>query len=204
MSTWTDHTYNTNNSDKAISSLIWRNCCKSNECELTDIASTIQAYTSIHFTNEEWIKIRFFLMLYSCVIFMWTIIDSIFTDRTLFYFIYASHWILLLNVMLYLICSYVITIVIYERISSSISSSSTATISINISNNNKKNNDQHFEDIGLEKMNNNIPSLSELGLFKWNQFIIFLQNSSLASSIIFPILFWFVIFPNIGNNHVKF
>ena len=33
-------------------------CCKS--YELTDIAPTIQAYTSIHFNGEEWINKIFF------------------------------------------------------------------------------------------------------------------------------------------------
>eukprot|EP00483_Globobulimina_turgida_P006982 UN06996 len=108
-------------------------CCKSYD-ELTDIASTIQAYPSIRFSHEEWIKIRFFLMLYSCVTFMWTILESIFSDRTLFYFIYATHWILLVNIMLYLICSYVITIVIHERISST----GTSNASIQITKRQKK------------------------------------------------------------------
>eukprot|EP01084_Bolivina_argentea_P083069 150414_1 len=175
-------------------------CCKSYD-ELTDIASTIQAYTSIHFSHEEWIKIRFFLMLYSCIIFMWTIIDSIFTDRALFYFIYATHWILLLNIMLYLICSYVITLVIHERITSTCGSISKK--SIQISKRQKKNHykNNHFEDIAVEQNNDNIPSLSQLGLFKWNKFIVFLQNASLSPSIVFPIIFWFVIFPNITADH---
>eukprot|EP00484_Ammonia_sp_Unknown_P002495 CAMPEP_0197076658 /NCGR_PEP_ID=MMETSP1384-20130603/212227_1 /TAXON_ID=29189 /ORGANISM="Ammonia sp." /LENGTH=710 /DNA_ID=CAMNT_0042515517 /DNA_START=1 /DNA_END=2134 /DNA_ORIENTATION=+ len=174
-----------------------RNCCKSTD-ELNDIASTIQAYTSIHFNREEWIKLRFVCMLYSCIIFMWTIMDSIFSDRTLFYFIYATHWMLLLTSMLYLICSYVITLVIHERIGTNHDENHTK---ITIINNKRDNKNNHFQDMHLQQKDNNIPSLTDLGLFKWNQFIVFLQNASLSPCIVFPVIFWFVIFPNIGHNH---
>jgi len=182
------------------------NCCRSDD-ELADIASTIQAYTSIHFTREEWLRIRFFLMLYSCGIFLWTVIDSIFSDRTLLYFVYACHWLLLLSVMLYLICSYVITLVIHERIGVSSDAAECSMdevvkhAKITIINNKRDNENNHFQDMNLQQKDNSIPSLSQLSLFKWNKFIIFLQNASLAPSIVFPLIFWFVIFPNMSMHH---
>merc|ERR1719361_1127682 len=55
-----------------------------------------------------------------CGIFAWSVLDSIFSERTALYFVYTSHWVLLVTATLYLICSYVVTLVIHERLSSTI------------------------------------------------------------------------------------
>lgn len=162
-----------------------RVCCRSYD-EISDIASTIQSYSSIRFQPAKWLKIRLFLMIICCTIFSWTVIDSVISDRTALYFVYASHWVLLVTTTLYLICSYVVTLVIHERLSSTIHTPS-----------------KPMDDIHLERQSEIIPSLTELGLFGWNRFVVLLHNASLSSSIVFALMFWAVIFPNTGYHHVE-
>lgn len=160
-------------------------CCDSYD-EVSDIASTIQSYSSIHFQPAKWLKIRLSLMIVCCTIFSWTVLDSIISDRTALYFVYASHWVLLVTTTLYLICSYVVTLVIHERLSSTIYTPS-----------------KTMDDIHLEQQSESIPSLTELGLFGWNRFVVMLHNVSLSSSIVFALMFWTVIFPKTGDHHVE-
>merc|ERR1712172_30544 len=77
--------------------------------------------------------------------------------------------------------------VIHERLSSTIYTASGA-----------------MDDIQLERQSESIPSLTELGLFGWNRFVVLLHNAAVSSSVVFAVVFWFVTFPNTDRQHTVY
>ena len=114
------------------------------------------------------------------MIFIWTLFDAILSNRVGFYLLYATHWLLLLSVTIYLIFSYIITLLIHSKLK---------LISI--------------ENKELQNQIDNVPSLTELGLYKFNKIINFLQNITLSPTLMLSLIFWMIIFPNLYKNTYK-
>ena len=71
---------------------------------------------------------------------------------------------------LLIFCRYVVTLIIHERLSSTMYSAA-----------------KTMDDIHLERQSEDISSLAEQGLFCWNRFVVLLRNASLSLSVLFAL-----------------